>query len=103
MIFVVYDKNYGAGTYKDFTVFNTEFKAHNKLVSNGKTYKIEFYAPTWTYSNKQDANKAWNRACGKLRTKRYIHLNKRKSTMDKLRYIKTVISQEGCYLMEIEK
>lgn len=63
--------------------------------------KIEFYAPTWTFSDKLEASNAWNKACGSLRTKRYIHLSKRKTVEEKISYINDIIKQEGAYLMEI--
>lgn len=71
------------------------------LVIKGKRYKIQFYAPTWVFSNKDTAIMFWNKNCGKKRTKRYNKLNKLKTKEDKLDYIVMNIRKYACYLIEL--
>lgn len=77
---------------------------HKHILSiNDIDYKIQFYAPTWIYNDGNPRKwKEWNMHCGKLRTKRYIHLYKKRSLAEQIEYINTIIAIGGCYLLNIK-
>ncbi len=79
--------------------------SHKHILSvKGTDYKIQFYAPTWLYGESDPRRwKEWNRHCGKIRTKRYIHLYKKKTLLDQINYINDIISIGGGYLIKIDK
>lgn len=73
------------------------------LSINNIDYKIQFYAPTWIYNDGDPRKwKEWNMHCGKLRTKRYIHMYKKKSLEAQIEYINSIIAIGGCYLIKIK-
>ena len=74
---------------------------HKHIISIcGVDYKIQFYAPTWLYKGKEWIDE-WNKHCGKIRGKRYVHLHKKKSLIEQIRYIQLIIKLRGCYLIKI--
>ena len=78
--------------------------AHKHILSiNDIDYKIQFYAPTWVYNGGDPKVwEEWNKHCGKLRGKRYIHLYKKKNILHQLLYIKHIMKLGGCYLILIK-
>lgn len=88
-----------------FNIEDVEFSSipscKHLLIIKGKRYKIQFYAPTWVFSNKATAIMFQNKNRGKKRTKRYNKLNKLKTKEDKLDYIIMNIRKYACYLIEL--
>lgn len=95
-------------TYKlvKTTIMNIKIKKgipHKHIISIcGVDYKIQFYAPTWHYNDNDPRKwKEWNKHCGKIRGKRYVHLHKKKSLIEQISYINLIIKLGGCYLIKI--
>lgn len=85
-------------------IINVKIKrgiTHKHILSiSGVDYKIQFYAPTWLYNGDAYTGE-WNKHCGKVRCKRYVHLYKKKSLLEQINYINLIIELGGCYLIRI--
>lgn len=78
-----------------------QFIRHNLIKIDEVTYKIQFYTLRAMFNSDADYYNSWNKNCGKVRTKRYIHLNKRLTTSDKIDYLYLIAKQNGVYLLKI--
>ena len=83
-------------------ISKTKSANYKHILQIGTRYfSIVFYAPTWIYTTDLHSI-IWNRACGKVRAKRYKHLYEKKTDYEKIKYLQMIMDKVGCYLLEIK-